>query len=142
MKWSPPSSRPPNESAGYLGYYCRTFLDLHFDLVDIDGTDPVQWFYWKQATGTLRFIEEKPLEGNWQLHASQERTLRKQATLINLGIAAQVVNGYSGVYVIQGASQLVEPRFPITVRRMAEKPSDDETMTMDRSQFDKWMLLD
>ena len=141
MKWLPPN-RPSNESAGYLGWYTRTHLPVEFDLVDWDGTgDPVVWFWWKQRNRTFRIVEEKPLKGNWRLHSSEERILRDPlVAAVDLLIKEEMVSDWSGVYVLQGADQLIEAKFPVSVIRLGRTPSDDKGRIMEQSDFDEWLL--
>jgi hypothetical protein len=125
----PPRVRPPNEAAGYLGYYAKRFLPVTFDLVDIDGTSPVAWIYNKSARQVFRFIEEKPF--GQQLHDSQRRILR---TLVDRGHEA---------FVVYSAHQLADnpPTFPIPVAKLAANPNDDIWRTLTREEFDRWLTL-
>lgn len=133
----PPAIMPPNQSAGYLGFYCATYLPKVFDLVDVDGTNPVHWQYYKSSTKLFRFIEEKPLRQ--QLHRSQGRTLKVMAALIASGIKDGIVNSESGVYVIYEAHQLEAAQFPIELERIyADR--DSRYQSMNRGQFDQWLL--
>jgi hypothetical protein len=122
-QWLPPSRRPDNEAAGWLGYYCRCHLPRVFDLVDADGVVPVVWHYLKAETHTYRLFEEKP--SGQVLHPSQERTFRH--LVAGLGLS---------VYVIHNAEWLGVPRFPIEVTRLG---SPDQHRTFGRPQFDNWM---
>jgi len=128
---------PPNQSAGYLGFYCATYLPKVFDLVDVDGTKPVDWQYYKISTKLFRFIEEKPLRQ--QLHQSQVRTLKVMAALIESGIKDGIVNSESGVYVIYEAHQLKDAQFPIKLERIYSN-RESRYQSMSRGQFDEWLL--
>ncbi len=123
---APPRVRPNNESAGYLGYYTRAHLPVVFDLVDVDGTSPVVWLYFKSASHTLRFIEEKP--HGQELHPSQERALRYLTTLPGCS-----------VYSLYDAQRLSIPQFPIRVVRLSGQPVTDRSRDMSRDEFNEWM---
>jgi hypothetical protein len=125
-RWLPPRKRPANESAGYLGYYCRMWLPEVFDLVDVDGSSPVVWHYWKAATRVHRMFEEKP-DGQ-TLHGSQERTFR--GLVRDKGIE---------VYVIHDADWLKIPLFPLRITRLGPFIGGDVTVSADRESFDRWM---
>ncbi len=134
--WLPPHERPPNEAAGYLGYYTRKHLPVAFDLVDCDNAWPAWWLYYQAKGRTLRVIEEKP--GLQEMHPSQFRAYAVLGTIIGLGVTAGYLGPRSGVYVIYRAERLVAPVFPITLER--RQPSV-ETQEMDREAFDDWLLL-
>jgi hypothetical protein len=136
-KWLPPSERPWNETAGYLGYYTRTHLPTVFDLVDCDGASPPFWLYYQDTGRTFRLIEEKP--NGQDIHKSQIRVFGVVASLLALGIAQGLCSSKSGVYVIHDAEQLVEPRFPLKVER---RFPDRTSRMMTREHFDRWLLLD
>lgn len=130
--WLPPAPRPDNESAGYLGYYARTHCDLHFDLVDGDGSVPVVWYYRKSETMVRRVFEEKPSHQRQALHPSEDRVLRDLA-------ATWARNG--GVWVIWRAERLARPEFPITVQRLAVDRSGDRKYTYEsKDEFDDFLL--
>jgi hypothetical protein len=126
-QWLPPRNRPANESAGYLGFYCRVHLPAVFDLVDWDGSDPLVWHYWKAQTRTYRIFEEKP--SGQQLHDSQNRTLRWFVWRFHIG-----------VYVIHDAQRLTVPSFPIEIAQLGAYPRDDRKCSFERIHFDKWMV--
>lgn len=135
MKWLPPANLPLNQSAGYVGYYCRTFLPVQFDLVDHDSVTPTTWSYNKQSQGTFRIIEEKPY--NQELHDSQRRVFRIHAALIELGIANGLIRN-GGVYVIHKADRLVKPEFPIKVTKITVNGTI--VKVMERDEFDQWLV--
>lgn len=135
MKWLPPANLPSNQSAGYLGYYCRTFLPVQFDLVDHDSVTPTTWSYNKQSQGTFRIIEEKPT--GQEMHDSQRRVYRIHAALIELGIANGLIRN-GGVYVIHKADRLVAPEFPIEVTKITV--DGKIVKVMDRHEFDEWLV--
>lgn len=134
----PPSPRPVNESAGWLGFYCRRYLPTEFDLIDHDGCDPVQWLYYKSSRKILRFIEEKPM--GQELHPSQERVLPILARVYGAAVTAGEIEE-GRVYVIWEADRLGIPEFPISVTRIGSHGYADSTVTMDQWLFDDWLLL-
>jgi hypothetical protein len=137
MNWLPPPKLPPNQSTGYLGYYCRTFLPVQFDLVDHDSITPTTWSYNKRSQGTFRIIEEKPYGG--EMHDSQWRVYRIHAALIELGIANGIIRN-GGVYVIHDAHRLVAPEFPITITKITV--NGKSIKVIERDEFDKWLIGD
>lgn len=126
--WEPPSKRPGNESAGYLGYYTRVHCDELFDLVDGDGVTPIVWYYRKAETLLRRIYEEKPSWQRQKLKPSENRTLRDLIGWAN-----------GGVYVIWKADRLIEPKFPIKLTRLGRDESGDHDFTFDRERFDHWL---
>jgi len=135
VKWLPPANLPSNQSAGFLGYYCRTFLPVQFDLVDHDSVTPTTWSYNKQSQGTFRIIEEKP--SGQEMHDSQWRVYRIHAALIELGIANGLIRN-GGVYVIHKADRLVAPEFPIEVTKITV--DGKIVKVMERDEFDQWLV--
>jgi hypothetical protein len=130
-----PPDRPKNESAGWVGYYAKTHLPRQFDLVDWDGTP--WWFYWRAATRTYRFIEEKPSYHEQALRDSEQRVFPILLGLVKAAIQIGIVNGKSGVYVLWDADRLREPNFPVMLERLG--PGRAGTRKMDRTDFDEWL---
>jgi hypothetical protein len=132
-----PPSRPNNETAGWLGYYCKSHLPAEFDLVDIDGSDPTCWLYFKSALKIFRVIEEKP--NGQDIHPSQNRCYEVILDLIDAGIKAGKIHPSSGVYIIWNAQQLRVPIFPISVMRIGIVGLVWKEVRLTREQFDCWL---
>lgn len=136
MNVLPPPPFVANQSAGYLGYYCRQHLPVTFDLVNLDGTWPAIWLGWKGTTRTFRLFEEK-LEGQ-SVHPSQWRVFCRFLELIALGVNSGVYHDQSGVFVIYDAQQLEKPEFPIRIARVISHGKSKER-SFTREQFDEWL---
>ena len=134
-RWRPPASRPLNESAGYLGYYCRTFLPFVFDIVNDDNCWPAVWFYRKrEARPPLARIIEEKLE-NQELRESEWGVYGLWADLLDDGVVAGKIHPDSGIYIIWDAERLAVPTFPIRVQRYR-----GECNAMEKLAFDAWLL--
>jgi hypothetical protein len=133
----PPRRKPPNEAAGYLGYYARAHLPTVFDLVDCDGGWPPVWLYYQARGRTLRVVEEKPF--GQEVHQSQRRSFAAFGSVLAIGMRTGAFTSDSGVFVLYDAERLVVPEFPVEMQRWA--PNRTNRIAVNREQFDAWLLL-
>lgn len=123
----------PEQSAGWLGYYARRYLQTpkpKFDLMDLDSSWPTVWCYRKGETRELRFFEEKPAGDTQVLRDSESRILRDLATMPRVSC-----------FVIWEADRLGAdpPQFPLEITRIYPNAADDDRRVRSREWFDNWM---
>ena len=128
----PPPPYDPNQSTGWFGYYCGTYLrPSRFTITNIDGSNPGVWLYRKRQTGRKRVIEES-LTG-------QKLTKRQSEQEIIYRELIKDTRGEWAVYVLWEAERLRIPNFPIRVTRLGATADQDATRTYSRPEFDAWV---